>query len=1789
MSSANPSEGGDDRPSDPNNDRRDDEGPSSLGSDRGGPTTLQGLLRRLGADIGDIFPGNVGTSHGRLQQLRNSISSPDSDEQQLEALSELCEFLSVGTEESLVSFSVNLFVGPLVNLLRTGANVEIKIFAARALTHMMEALPSSSSAIAINGAAGPLCQNLLSIEYIDLAEQSLSALHKLSADYPQQIVSSNGFQAVLSYIDFFSIGVQRLAASTACNLCRLPRGDAMEMISGVLPSMMMLLSSDDQRIRESAILGFTRLAEAFKTSSEKLEALCGEGYSLIEKMLSLVVPPSPPALSPQSYSSALRLLALLARGSANLGLNILSTESLILKIQSKLGSGSTTHSQDCLNLADSLLPDIPEVEGTQGSTTRSRRRRSLNNIATYAAIDGKRREQLERDIGPLMFYGKKLFDTLMKFYVSSAETSGRRIALSIISKFIAIAPEDVLMAVISAGQSGTNAEGLRTNTIRFCPFVATLLGENSSKSEALVGLAMTASALQKLPSLRESFVREGVVHEIVRLAAVGDNANNERGDAAGTSTDNAMNTSSGAQNQNDPIGTAVNMRDMNSVWTTVAALQRGSSGRSHRDGSSHRLPRTMLDVRSSNSQSIRTLVPKAARSILTTYLDANAQGFLHADILKNTILRSLTTICETLQTCSIRKEEGKGFEAFSQLVKLITASEGLTVFEVSKSGVMAALAMYLSRTNTDILSKRIARVMQCFNQCSKENAFSCFVNLSLGVLSAQEKLAIQTHESSHHSASNSVSSGLRQLAQPFKLRLRKASSDDGGSGLRDYSHHVVLIEPLATMASVQEFLWPKVRELERGASAAASGSSRHRTPHLRSQGRSVSDDDDDDAANRESRDGDDRNESLEEDRFAEMFEVGGDNQDDDEVMEEGDAGRNSEPSDEEVSSGEEDVIEQDTGGSDSPDHNSPNPLDVDQLGTSLPPFEVDHEALGRAPARLLGRFNSSRLSGSRGSSAAHISGEGNRVETTFRSYAAALAANTTQAAGRGIVLNGTEGSGAQLGAGSSGRRGRRTPPPKKLSFTLNGKPLSHDCSILSAVLQSAAETRGISQSLWHETHTLIYSKQGTDNSIPTSANTPTNRDQESTRRSGSNLSAGPVRRSQRLQGNHDRQSNSFIERKVSNAGKPVEPPLTKILISGNAFLVPPTAIISGIPDSVSSVLEVLKMLHWIYDKMNDKVVQKEQTGPSMSGLLQDLDVDFVSRKLSAKLIRQLSDPLALCGGAVPPWCFSLTREAAFLIPFEFRRVLFQSTALGVSRALYLLQTRTDIAGLSSPTQRTSRSQRESEARIGRIQRQKVRVYRSRILESAIKVMNMYSSHSTVLEVEYFDEVGTGLGPTLEFYTLASREIQRVDLGLWRGSASKSIEQKNPSNAESVDRASTGHRIELVKSVPSKRRSRRSSAGTAVKHAASQEVDDPPAYVVPTGSGLYPSCLPVACNQTQTEVAEKTTALFAFVGRLLGKAMIDCRLLDLRFSKIFSRLLLSYCRAVHELVQSEFTSGFDGPHAPSSSYSSVAETSEPRRRSVSALEAVDREMVWELFTAGTSALTLLFEVDPQLAISLKAIIDLVQGSQSDTIPGLCLTFVLPGDDSIELVKDGKDIEVDAGNAEDFIKRVTYHVLFGGIYRQAEALLSGLGELINITSLLAFESHELELLICGPPFEKWSVDFLVQATRCDHGYSHESPAVLYLLRILSELNQKDQQRFVIFTTGSPALPIGGLKSLHPRLTIVRRTPETGRSADECLPTVMTCTNYFKLPEYSSYEIAKKQVMLAVREGQRSFHLS
>lgn len=130
----------------------------------------------------------------------------------------------------------------------------------------------------------------------------------------------------------------------------------------------------------------------------------------------------------------------------------------------------------------------------------------------------------------------------------------------------------------------------------------------------------------------------------------------------------------------------------------------------------------------------------------------------------------------------------------------------------------------------------------------------------------------------------------------------------------------------------------------------------------------------------------------------------------------------------------------------------------------------------------------------------------------------------------------------------------------------------------------------------------------------------------------------------------------------------------------------------------------------------------------------------------------------------------------------------------------------------------------------------------------------------------------------------------------------------------------------------------------------------------------------------------------------------------------------------------------------------------------------------------------------------------------------------------------------------------------------------------------------MVVCGTKLEPWSVEYLRENISPMHGFHSGSTTFINFLEVLSEFNEEQKREFLMFTIGAPRLPLGGLKNLSPRLTVVKKQPSNDRqSPDVILPSVMTCQNYIKLPDYSNKETLRRKLLVAMKEGQKSFTLS
>lgn len=160
---------------------------------------------------------------------------------------------------------------------------------------------------------------------------------------------------------------------------------------------------------------------------------------------------------------------------------------------------------------------------------------------------------------------------------------------------------------------------------------------------------------------------------------------------------------------------------------------------------------------------------------------------------------------------------------------------------------------------------------------------------------------------------------------------------------------------------------------------------------------------------------------------------------------------------------------------------------------------------------------------------------------------------------------------------------------------------------------------------------------------------------------------------------------------------------------------------------------------------------------------------FINTKITAKLSRQLDEPLIVASNVLPPWCHEIAHNFSFLISFDTRILYLQSTSFGYGRSINRWQNNNNT---------NSNSNQRDQSLLGRLQRQKVRVNRNHILESMIKIMPLYGVKNSLLEIEFYNEVGTGLGPTLEFYSLVSNEICKSKYKIWRNSSNSNESSMN---------------------------------------------------------------------------------------------------------------------------------------------------------------------------------------------------------------------------------------------------------------------------------------------------------------------------------------------------------------------------------------------------------------------------
>ncbi|XP_026176060.1 E3 ubiquitin-protein ligase TRIP12 isoform X3 [Mastacembelus armatus] len=1601
------------------------------------------LFGPLGPRMSQLFHRTIGSgASSKAQQLLQGLQATGDESQQLQAAIEMCQLLVMGNEETLGGFPVKSVVPALITLLQMEHNFDIMNHASRALTYMMEALPRSSAVVV--DAIPVFLEKLQVIQFIDVAEQALTALEMLSRRHSKAILQAGGLADCLLYLEFFSINAQRNALAIAANCCQSITPDEFHFVADSLPLLTQRLTHQDKKSVESTCLCFARLVDNFQHEENLLQEVASR--DLLTNIQQLLVV-TPPVLSSGMFIMVVRMFSLMCSNCPCLAVqlmkqNIAETLRFLLcgasngscQEQIELVPRSPQELYELTSLICELMPCLPRegifavdvmlkkgsAQTTEGAIWQWRDDRGLWH--PYNRIDSRIIEtahQNGEDEISLSTLGRVYtidFNSMQQINEDTGTARG-----------IQRKPNPLANPNTGSHQE-VRREDARAQLMKEDPelakcFIKTLFGVLYEVYSSSAGPAVRHKCLRAI--LRIIYFADAeLLKDVLRNHAVSSH-----------------------------IASMLSSQDLKIV---VGSLQMAEilmqklpdvfSVYFRREGVMHQV-KNLAESESFLVTSPPKACPSGTASLCTTTISTasttsanNATPDLGSPSFQHSMDDSLDLspqgrLSDVLKRKRLPKRGPRRpkYSPPRDDDKVDNQAKSPTSTQSPKSSFLASLnpktwgKLGAQTNNANSEPSRTAGVSGLARVPPKDSISNNRDKIKAWIKEQASKFVERYFNSENVDGSNPALNVLQRLCTATEQLSLQV---DGGTEC------LVEISSIVSESDVSSF------EIQH------SGLVKQLLIYLTSNT-------DRDLLSRDIR--------LK--RFLHVF-----------------AGCP--------------VPGMEPLGRIDPTENGPYLALVHKMNSCLSQME-------QFPVKVHD-FPSGNGNGSRGSQALKFFNT-HQLKCQLQRHPDCTNVKQwkggpvkidplalVQAIERYLVVRGygrireeeedsdDDGSDDEIDESLAAQFLNSGSVRHRLQFYIGDHLLPYNMTVYQAVRQYSLQAEEEREStddeanplgragIWTKTHTIWYK--------------PVREDEDGSKDSvggkRGRAQTAPTKTSPR---NAKKQDELWHDGVCPSIISPLETYLTSE---------PPETITFDDPSlDVNLLMRVLHSIsrYWFY--LYDNAVCKEIIPTT----------EFINSKLTAKANRQLQDPLVIMTGNIPTWLIELGKTCPFFFPFDTRQMLFYVTAFDRDRAMQrLLDTNPEINQSDSQDSRVA----------PRLDRKKRTINRDELLKQAESVIQDLGSSRAMLEIQYENEVGTGLGPTLEFYALVSQELQRADLGLWRG---EEVTLANPKGSQE------GTKYMF------------SSRGL---------------FAVPFGRTTKPAHI------------AKIKMKFRFLGKLMAKAIMDFRLLDLPLGLPFYKWMLRHELSIssHDLVNID--------PGVAKSIQHLEDIIRQKKR----LEQ-DRSQTRETLQQALESLNM----------------------NGCSVEDLGLDFTLPGFPNIELKKGGKDVPVTIYNLEEYLRLVVYWTLNEGVSRQFESFREGFESVFPLHHLQYFYPEELDQLLCGSKSETWDVKTLMECCRPDHGYTHDSRAVRFLFEVLSSFDAEQQRLFLQFVTGSPRLPVGGFRSLNPPLTIVRKTFESTENPDDFLPSVMTCVNYLKLPDYSSIEIMREKLLIAAREGQQSFHLS
>uniref|UniRef100_K3X479 HECT-type E3 ubiquitin transferase n=1 Tax=Globisporangium ultimum (strain ATCC 200006 / CBS 805.95 / DAOM BR144) TaxID=431595 RepID=K3X479_GLOUD len=169
--------------------------------------------------------------------------------------------------------------------------------------------------------------------------------------------------------------------------------------------------------------------------------------------------------------------------------------------------------------------------------------------------------------------------------------------------------------------------------------------------------------------------------------------------------------------------------------------------------------------------------------------------------------------------------------------------------------------------------------------------------------------------------------------------------------------------------------------------------------------------------------------------------------------------------------------------------------------------------------------------------------------------------------------------------------------------------------------------------------------------------------------------------------------------------------------------------------------------------------------------------------------------------------------------------------------------------------------------------------------------------------------------------------------------------------------------------------------------------------------------------------------------------------------------------------------------------------------------------------------------------------------------------------IDLIEDGRNIEVNDENKDLYLERRFRYLLFESVSSQLYCFLKGLYEVVPFHLLAVFDPEELDFVLCGS--DVIDVDEWKRCTRMNASLRKHDKAVTWFWELVREMPNEYRRRLLNFATGSSRVPLGGFRALTSsdgRLCPFTLKGVKFTDSNACIAS-RACFNQLDIPLYES----------------------